>query len=130
MSRFFVRFVSRMLIVCVAALPLQLQAGMIGTGQVSAGQGQAARDTLRGIVDRAAAAGALEAHGLTPEQARARIAALTDDEAALLAQRVEQLPAGANGAGIGLLIIVVFLIWHFIVGPALNPETTKGGKKK
>lgn len=131
MNRFFVRVLSRVLIVCVAALPLQLQAGMIGTGEaVTAEKGQAARDALRVIVDRAAAAGKLQAHGLTAPQAQARIAALTDAEAALLAQRVERAPAGADGAAVGLLIIIVFLIWHFIVGPSINPETKKDEKKK
>src|SRR5258706_14057038 len=79
MKSVFSRFVSRVLIVCMACLPLQLQAGLIGTGEaVSAEQAQAARDTLRGIVDRAEAAGKLRAHGISPQQAHARIAALTD----------------------------------------------------
>jgi len=131
MKSAFTRFVSRVLVVCLACLPLQLQAGLIGTGEaVSATQGSTARDVLRGVVDRAEAAGKLRAHGLTPQQAHARIAALTDAEAATLAQRAESLPAGADGAGIGLLIIIVFLIWHFWVGPAVNPDAKKDDKKK
>jgi uncharacterized protein DUF6627 len=131
MNRVFVRFVSKLLILCIAILPLQLQAGMIGTGAaLSAGQADAARDTLRGMVERASAAGKLQAYGISPQQAQARIAALTDAEVALLAERVQSLPAGADGAGVGLLIIILFLIWHFWVGPALNPDTPKGEKKK
>lgn len=131
MSGLFVRFVSRVLIVCVAALPLQLQAGMIGTAEaVSAERAQTARDALRGIVDRAAAAGKLQAHGITAQQAHARIAALTDLEAASLAARAERLPAGADGAAIGLLVIIVFLIYHFWVAPAMKPEAKKDDKKK
>ena len=131
MSGTFVRIVSRVLIVCMAALPLQLQAGMIGTGAaVTAEQGQAARETLRGIVDRAAAAGKLQAYGIAPQQAQARIAALTDAEAAALAERAGRAPAGADGAAVGLLVILVFLVWHFFVSPTMNPDAKKDGKKE
>ncbi len=131
MKSVFSRFVSRVLIVCMACLPLQLQAGLIGTGEaVSAEQAQAARDTLRGAIDRAAAAGKLQEYGITPQAARERIAALTDLEAATLAGRAGSMPAGADGAGVGLLIIIVFLIWHFWVGPAIYPDTKKDEKKK
>ena len=131
MNRLFVRFVSKLLILCIAVLPLQLQAGMIGTGAaLSADQTQAARDTLRGIVERASAAGKLQAYGLSPQQAQERIAALTDAEVAQLAERVQSLPAGADGAGIGLLIIILFLVWHFWISPAMNPDAKQDGKKK
>ena len=104
---------------------------MIGTGQaVSAEQGQAARDALRSVIDRAESVATLQSYGISPQEARARIAALTDAEAALLADHAAQAPAGANGIGVGLLIIIVFLIWHFIVGPSMNPETKKEDKKK
>lgn len=126
MSKTFVRLVSRMLIVCMLGLPFQAQAGMIGTGDaVGAAEGNAARDTLRAIVERAEAAGRLQDFGLAPQAARERLAALTDAEAAMLARHVEQLPAGANGAGIGMLVVIVFLIYHFIVGPALSPAEAK-----
>ena len=131
MSQTFVRWVSRILIVSMAALPFQLQAGMIGTGAVvTATDAKAARDTLRGIVERASAAGKLQAWGITREQAQARIAALTDVEAADLAARAERVPAGADGAGIGILIVLLFLLWRFFIEPSLNPETKKGDAKK
>jgi hypothetical protein len=131
MSQTFVRLVSRILIVCMAALPLQLQAGMIGTGAVvTAADAKAARDTLRSLVERASAAGKLRAWGVTRGEAQARIAALTDEEAADLAARAERVPAGADGAGIGLLIVLLFLLWHFVLEPAWNPETKKGDAKK
>ena len=132
MSQTFVRWVSRILIVCMAMLPLQLQAGLIGTGSVvTAADAQAARDTLRAMVERASAAGKLQSWGVTREQAQARIAALTDMEAADLAARAERAPAGADGAGIGILIVLLFLLWRFVLEPVFNPDTQKGdGKKK
>lgn len=131
MNKTFVRWVSRVLIVCMAWLPAQLHAGLVGTGAVAGGaDAQAARETLRGIVERAAAAGRLQSLGLTPQQARERIAALTDAEAALLAARAERAPAGADGAGIGLLIVLLFLLWRFVLEPAWSPDTKKDDKKK
>jgi hypothetical protein len=132
MSQTFVRWVSRILIVCMALLPMQLQAGLIGTGSVVTGaDAKAARDTLRAMVERASATGKLQAWGVTREQAQARIAALTDAEAADLAARAERAPAGADGAGIGILIVLLFLLWRFVLEPVFNPETQKGdGKKK
>ena len=131
MSQTFVRWMSRILIVSMTALPFQLQAGMVGTGAViTAADAKAARDTLRGIVERASAAGKLQAWGVTREDAQARIAALTDLEAADLAARAERVPAGADGAGIGILIILLFLLWRFVLEPVFNPETKKGDAKK
>jgi hypothetical protein len=126
MSRVFVRFLNLILAMSIAILPLQAQAGMIGTGEGAA----QSRELLRGAIDRAEAAGRLQSWGLTRAAAHERIAALTDAEAAELAARAERAPAGADGAAVGLFVIIVFLIWHFWVGPAMNPETQKDPKKK
>ncbi|MEW6690292.1 MAG: PA2779 family protein [Pseudomonadota bacterium] len=133
MGKSFVRFVSGVLIPCVLALPLQAQAGMLGTGEaVAAAQAQAARDALRSLVGRAGAAGKLEALGVTPQAALERVAALTDAEAAALAERIERLPAGADGAGFGLVLVAIFLFYLFVWVPSHTPETKKPepGKKK
>ena len=53
----------------------------------------------------------LQAHGVTVEQAKARVAALSDAEAAQLAAQIDSLPAG--GDGVGALItaaLIVFLV--------------------
>jgi hypothetical protein len=131
MNKTFVRWVSRVLIVCAAFLPLQAQSGLVGTGSVvSAAEGQAARDALRAFVERADAASKLQAFGLTPQQARERIAALTDREAAALAARAGHAPAGADGAGFGILLVLIFLLWRFVLDPHFNPDTKKDDKKK
>ena len=137
MSKSFVRLASRILIVCMIGLPLQARAGMLGTGEaVTAAQATAARDAVRNFIDRAETAGKLQAFGLTPQAARERVDALTDSEAAMLAGRLERLPAGANGAGIGILLVLIFLIYRFFVGPAIDAEgkpkeaPKDAGKKK
>jgi len=51
----------------------------------------------------------LSARGVSGDEARARVAALTDSEVAGLAGRIDQAPAGSD-AGIFALIGVVFVV--------------------
>jgi hypothetical protein len=112
MSTSFVRLLSRLLIVCLIGLPFQVNAGMIGTDEaVSAAQAQAARATVLSQISRADVAGQLQSLGLTAQAATDRVAALTDTEVAKLAGQIESLPAGANGAGLLVLILIGVLIW-------------------
>jgi len=112
MSTSFVRLISHLLIVCLIGLPFQVSAGMIGTSDVvSAAQAQAARVTVLSQINRADVAGQLQSLGLTPQAAQERIAALTDIEVAKLAGQIDSLPAGANGGGLLLLILIGVLIW-------------------
>lgn len=133
MGKSFVRFVNGVLIPCVLALPLQAQAGMLGTGEaVSVAQAQSARVTLRGLLARQDTAAKLQALGIEPQAALERVAALTDAEAAALAERLERLPAGADGSGFGLVLVAIFLFYLFVWVPSHTPETKKPepGKKK
>jgi hypothetical protein len=66
---------------------------------------------LLGVLERVEVQNQLQAHGVSIEQAKARIAALTDVEAAQLAAQIDSLPAGGNGVGalIGA-VLIVFLV--------------------
>ena len=112
MNHAFVRLVSRLLIASLACLPFQARAELIGTNQaVSAEQAQPARAARAA---RTSLASALQAYGIAPDAARARVAALTDAEALALADRVADAPAGAvAGEVIGILFVAAFLIWRF-----------------
>ena len=115
MSMSFVRLVSRLLIVCMIGLPFQAHAGLIGTNEaVSAAQAAAARDTVATFMNRSDVAGQLQALGLSAKDAKGRVAALTDAEVAKLAGQIESLPAGANGGGLLLLILIGVLIWWLV----------------
>ena len=111
----FVRLLSRILIVCMIGLPFQVQAGLIGTDQiVTAEQALAARDMVTSVVSRAEVASQLQSLGLTPEAAKDRVAALTDQEVSKLAGQIQNLPAGADGGALLLLILVGVLIWWLV----------------
>jgi len=115
MSMSFVRFVSRLLVVCLIGLPFQVSAGMIGTDQVvSAAQAQVARAAVLSQISRADVAGQLQSLGLTPQVAQDRVAALTDVEVAKLAGQIDSLPAGADGGTLVVLILIGVLIWWLV----------------
>jgi hypothetical protein len=101
------RFVASLLIVSLAALgaPLPVHAGMVSTETALAG---AERATVANFLERADVRAQLQARGVDAAQAKARVAALTDQEAAQLASQIESLPAG--GADVLGVILVVFLV--------------------
>lgn len=97
----FRRFVAMLLIVSLA-VPLPAYAGMVGTEDLLQ------RERIHAFFDRADVQAQLLARGVSPQDAQARVAALTDAEAAELAARIDELPAG--GIGIIGAILVVFLV--------------------
>jgi hypothetical protein len=63
------------------------------------------------LLARAEVRDALAARGVDAAQVEARVAALTDDEARLLAERLDQLPAGASDVlGILFAVFIILLI--------------------
>ena len=105
------RFVSVVLIVSLVGmgLPLQAQAGMLPTDSVVASP---ARDRVVTFLNRTDVRAQLESMGVNPADAKARVASLTDDEAAQLAAKIDNLPAGGDAAGalIGALLIVFIVL--------------------
>jgi hypothetical protein len=93
----FRRLVASLLIFSLIT-PLPAHAGMVTTHEALD------RDRITSVLDRADE----QAYGVSPSEVKARIAALTDAEAAELAARIDSLPAG--GIGIIGAILVVFLV--------------------
>lgn len=106
------RTICRLLIVLMVWTPYQVaQAGMIGTDQVATTSSQADRSAVLGFVSRADVASQLQSMGLDAASAKDRVAAMSDAEVAYLAGRINSLPAGADTAGVILLILVIAAIW-------------------
>jgi hypothetical protein len=104
--------ICRLLIVLMAWTPYQIaQAGMIGTDQVVASASQADRGAVLNFVSRSDVSSQLQALGLDPASAKDRVAAMTDDEVRSIAGKIQAMPAGADGTGLILLIIIIALIW-------------------
>lgn len=107
------RWICRVLVAATALLPLSgAQAGMIGTDE-AAGHGRAAVERL---VARADVASQLQALGVDPEAAKLRVAAMTDEEARLLAADLGGQPAGGTSFGLALVaaaIIAAVILYRY-----------------
>lgn len=129
--RAFHRLVCRLLIVSMAALPLQAGAGLVGTdAAVSEGS---ARERVALLVARDDVAAQLASLGVSREEARSRVAALSDAELDRIAGQLDRLPAAAGGTGVGILLIALFLLWRFVFSDQAKAEAEaakKAGQKK
>ena len=103
------------------------QAAMVGTAQViAAEQGALNRAQLASMLEREDLQVQLTAMGVDVQQAKARVAHLTDAEVARLNQQIGQLPAGADSVlGFVLAIIVILMITDLVgwtdVYPFIHP---------
>ncbi|WP_211097355.1 MULTISPECIES: PA2779 family protein [Oxalobacteraceae] len=88
-----------------------VQAAMIGTDQVlAANAAQQNKERIAAALDRPEVMAQLEKMGVNKSDAQARVAALTDAEAATLANQIDTLPAGGDVVGALVLIFVVLLV--------------------
>ncbi len=106
------KMVSRLLIALMIWAPYQVaSAGMIASDQgvVSAANDRVALDAL---FARAEVANQMQALGIDPASANARVAALTDAEAHTLAKHVGDAPAGGvYAAAIIAVILIAIVAW-------------------
>jgi hypothetical protein len=109
MTTAWTRAVCRLLIGLALCTSHPGHATLIGTGDALRASSE--RGAVLQVLARADVARELQAFGIDPALARERVAALSDDEARSLAGRIHALPAGADAAGILLLVVVVALIW-------------------
>ena len=107
--------IAGLLIVCIAGLglPLPVHAGIVSTGAALA---SAERDRIAATLERADVRAQLEAYGVRAADVKARVAALTDEEAAQLAGRLDSLPAGGDGIIGALLLVFIVLLITDILG--------------
>lgn len=128
------RFMATVVAVCIsyAGLAQTAQAvELISAEQVAQGQAQAAvvgdeRTRLLQVLDRADVAASLVARGVSVEQARTRVAALSDAEAAQLMAEIDRAPAGASELIGTLILVFVLLVFSDLLGftrifPFLRP---------
>lgn len=92
-------------------------AGMISTEEVarmaSVDQGASGHARLTTALARADVRAEMARLGVDPALAVERVAALTDEEAANLADRIDSAPAGADGGGIIGALVLIFIVLLF-----------------
>lgn len=125
----FQKFLAATLIVSTThiAFVQSAQATMIGTEQVAQGvasrSGQDARNHLNEVFSRADVQARMESMGVSTADARERVAALTDEDAARLAQQIDSAPAGAGVLEVILIIFVVLLVTDILGLTKIFPFT-------
>ncbi len=102
------RLVAALLVISIGSLglPLPANAAMLPTESALAA-GDRAR--IAGLLDRAEVRAQLQARGVSADEVKARVAALTDEEAARLAARMDGFPAAGDGI-IGALVLVFLVL--------------------
>lgn len=102
------RIVASFLILCMGAvsIPAPALAGIVSTEQALGG---AERERLAGVLERSDVQARLLALGVSAQEARERVAALSDAEAAQLAAEIDSLPAGGDVLGVALIVFLVLL---------------------
>jgi hypothetical protein len=105
-------------LVSVSLVSLGLQtpaaAGMVGTAEaVAAAQAVDPLVAVRGVLARDDVRERMVALGVDPAEVNGRLAALTDAELALLAEQLEQAPAGGDALAVIGIVFLVLMILEF-----------------
>jgi hypothetical protein len=127
MNSRYMRMTSRLLIASVLSLALPLQstyAVMVETGKVAASaQSQTERERVRTFLDRADVRKELQAQGVDANAAKARVAALTDEEVHKIAGNLDKMPAGGDVLGVLLTVFIILLITDILGFTKVFPFT-------
>lgn len=87
------------------------RAELVTTDRVMEYSGPAeARDAVRGFLLRQDVQSQMEALGVDPEEARARVSALSDEELAAIAGHLDALPAGQDVSTNLLLLLLIIVV--------------------
>lgn len=104
-----------------------VQAAMISAEQVAestiSSQGQQDRAQIVAALSRDDVQSALVARGIDPQQAQERVAALTDEEASMVASQLDSAPAGSGIVGAIVLVFLVLLLTDILGFTKVFPFT-------
>ena len=115
----FRRLIVSLLVICIA-MPLPTQAAMVATDQAL---GSAERQHVNQLLARADVQARLSLYGVNASDVQARIAAMSDDEVAQLAGKMDAMPAGGDILGAIVLIFLVLLLTDILGFTKVFPFT-------
>jgi hypothetical protein len=105
-------------------MPMVAHAGIVSSEQSFAAQTQSdARDKVNAVLAREDVRAGLAERGLSAELAQDRVKAMTDDEVATLAGRIDQAPAGGEILGLLFTIFIVLLVTDILGLTKVYPFT-------
>jgi len=106
------------------AIAQPVHAALISTEQMSTWQSRDAnQQKIYRALDRPELVRQLESMGVSADQARQRVDALTDQELAMLADQTDRLPAGGDFFGTVGLIFIILLITDILGFTKVFPFT-------
>lgn len=126
------RNIARILVIsmCSLGLPVPVaQAEMVPTDRIEVADwtGLGARERLALLFDRGDVRATLERHGVSADEAKARVGALSEEEVEHLAARFDSLPAAGNGfetvLWLGFLVFVILLVTDILGFTKVFPFT-------
>ena len=124
-KRFFTAFLAAS-ILCTGSIQT-VQAAMISAEQVAestvTNEGNQNRALIVAALSREDVQAALVARGIDPVQAQDRVAALTDEEASMVASQLDSAPAGSGIIGAILLVFFVLLLTDILGFTKIFPFT-------
>ncbi len=113
MNKKFVTMGKAMLMACLMALPaIPAKAEIVSTEQVVT---QADRDRVRAFLEREDTEKQLQTLGVSPETAKERVNAMTDEEVRIVAGKIDRLPAGAALSQTDWIIVILLFILLLIL---------------
>jgi hypothetical protein len=122
----FKRLTASILIASTALLgmPMVAQAGIVSSEQSFAPQTQSdARDKVTALLAREDVRAGLAERGLSTELAQERVRAMTDEEVATLAGRIDQAPAGGDVLGLLFTVFIILLVTDILGLTKVYPFT-------
>lgn len=123
----FMRWTSRMVMVSMLSISVPLQpafASMVETDQaVSHELAMQDRVKISAFLDREDVLAQLQLKGVSAGEAKARVSALTDEEAHNLAGKLDQLPAGGDVLGLLFTVFIVLLVTDILGFTKVFPFT-------
>lgn len=123
----FMRWTSRLVMLSMLTMVLPIQsasAGMVETDSVVSHElAVHDRAKINAFLDRADVLAQLQKEGVTAGDAKARVNALTDDEAHMIAGKLDQLPAGGDILDVLLFVFILLLITDILGFTKVFPFT-------
>lgn len=106
-------------------------AAMVGTDVVvNAAKVADTRGKLASALERKEVQEALAARGVSAAEVQARVDAMTDQEVAQVAAKMDELPAGGSALGVIVFVFIVLLITDLLGFTDVFPFTKKGSARR
>ena len=112
------RYLPRVLGVCLFGFALSCgtaSAELVGTDKIAPAQASEDRERVRTFMARPETVRQLQEAGVPPEEAEARVRAMSDEEVRTVAGRLDALPAGGRLSDFQFLVVVLLFVILLVV---------------